>query len=94
MVCVFNSVHIAIKVVRKRFHFPPLRHLSLQHLIPHHLPSGTFVWPAIGIREVELNKPIIVQGFGHGLQLGIDAVVELDLGVEGGEDGSDFLLGF
>ena len=71
---------------------PPRRNHPFQRGVVDHLAAGGFVGFAVGVGEVELHEPVVVQRLGHRLQLGVDAVVAVYFGVEGGEDGGDFLL--
>ena len=71
-----NSLRLIYVEKTKSFHFPSIRYLSFQFFIIHHFTSRGFVRFSVGVRKVELHKPIIVKRFSHRLQFGIDSVVK------------------
>ena len=74
--------------------FPPCRNFPLQRGVVDHLAAGRFVGFAVSVGEVKLHKPVVVQRLGHRLQLGVDAVIAIDFGINDGENCSNFLLIF
>jgi len=65
---------------------PLIRNLALELVVPDHLAAGGFVRLAVLVREVELDKPIVVDGLRQRLQFGYLLAVQLDLLVDTSEN--------
>ena len=65
---------------------PFLRHLALELIVPDHLAAGGLVGLAVGIREVVLHKPIVVDRLRQRLEFGDLLAVQFDLLVETSEN--------
>ena len=62
--------------------FPSFWHFALQLFVPDHLAAGGFVGLAVLVGEVELNKPVVINGLCQCLQFGYLLTVQRDLFVE------------
>ena len=65
---------------------PSRRNLAFQLFVPDHLAAGGLVGLAVLVGEVELHKPIVVDGLRQRLQFGYLLAVQLDLLVETSEN--------
>ncbi len=55
--------------------FPSRRNLALEGVVPDHRAAAGFVGADVGVGEVELHEPVVVDRLRQRFQLGVDAIV-------------------
>ena len=58
-----RKISVNREINRKFLNFPPIWNLTLQNIIPNHLPARRLVRLAFFIREIKLHKPVVVNLF-------------------------------